>query len=239
MLFDGHWRFQVLSLDPVSTYTLTVPSSEQDYAKFHDTAELDNATHTFTPKEGYTFFAVKCHVKNGQKSTEQIDGYFNDPKTALTDDKENSYPPIAYDMVVERPLDHTGTAAGFGRGPDPAVRRADRHHPEGPGLHAQELFGPRRAQRPRLPRPEGVTSAGVTSSGVTSSGDPSAQPAERSGSKKGRRRDADGPFLSVLALLYSTSPRRRRPTVSTRFSRRMARESRRTAAGSPWPSRMA
>ena len=99
VLFDGHWRFQVLSLDPVSTYTLTVPSSEQDYAKFHDAATLDNDTHTFTPKEGYTFFAVKCHVKNGQKSTQQIDGYFNDPKTALTDDKENSYPPIVYDMV--------------------------------------------------------------------------------------------------------------------------------------------
>ncbi len=98
VLFDGHWRFQVLSLAPAATYTLSVPSSEQDYAKFHDTAELDNATHTFTPKEGYTFFAVKCHVKNGQKSTEQIDGYFNDPKTALTDDKENSYPPIVYDM---------------------------------------------------------------------------------------------------------------------------------------------
>jgi len=99
VLFDGHWRFQVLAIDPVSTYTLTVPSSVQDYAKFHDAAELDNTTHTFTPKEGYTFFAVKCHVKNGQNATQQIDGYFNDPKTALTDDKENSYPPIAYDMV--------------------------------------------------------------------------------------------------------------------------------------------
>ena len=102
VLFDGHWRFQVVSLDPVSTYTLTVPSSEQDYAKYHDTSELDPNTHTFTPKTGYTFFAVKCHVKNGQKSTEQIDGYFNDPKTALTDDKENSYPPVAYDMMSSK-----------------------------------------------------------------------------------------------------------------------------------------
>ena len=99
VLFDGQWRFQVLSLTPVSTYTLTVPSSEQDFAKYHDTAELDPGTHLFTPKTGYTFFAVKCHVKNGQKRTEQLDGYLDDPKTALTDDKENSYPPIAYDMI--------------------------------------------------------------------------------------------------------------------------------------------
>lgn len=101
VLFDGHWRFQVLSLTPVSTYTLTVPSSGQDFAKYHDTAELDPGTHIFTPKTGYTFFAVKCHVKNGQKRTEQLDGYLDDPKTALTDDKENSYPPIAYDMMCK------------------------------------------------------------------------------------------------------------------------------------------
>ena len=99
VLFDGYWRFQVLSLEPVSTYTLTVPSSEQDFARYHDTAELDPNTHTFTPKAGYTFFTVKCHVKNGQNRKEQLDGYLDDPKTALTDDKENSYPPVAYDMM--------------------------------------------------------------------------------------------------------------------------------------------
>lgn len=98
VLFDGHWRFQVLSVQPASTYTLAVPSSEQDYSKYHDVAEYADDTHTFTPKAGYTFFVVKCHVKNGQKRTEQIDGYLNDPKTALADDKENSYSPIAYDM---------------------------------------------------------------------------------------------------------------------------------------------
>jgi hypothetical protein len=109
VLFDGHWRCQVLSLTPADTYTLTVPSSEQDFARYHDTAEMDNDTHTFTPKAGYTFFAVKCHVKNGQKATEQLDGYLDDPKTALTDGQENSYPPIVYDMVskgawMTRPL---------------------------------------------------------------------------------------------------------------------------------------
>ncbi len=99
MLFTGRWRFQVLDIHPVSTsYTLIVPSSEQDYAKFHDVASADLGSHTFTPKEGYTFFAVKCRAKNAQKTTEQLDFYLGDPKTAITDAGENSYPPIVYDM---------------------------------------------------------------------------------------------------------------------------------------------
>ena len=99
VLFDGHWRFQVIDVKTgLDSYALNVPISEQDYAKFHDVAEFDNATHTFTPKEGYKLVAIKCHVKNGQKNTEQVDGYLGNPKTALADDQENSYPPIAYDM---------------------------------------------------------------------------------------------------------------------------------------------
>ena len=109
MLFTGRWRFQVHDYQMVDSYTLKVPTSEQDYAKYHDVAEYDSATHTFKPKEGYTFVAVNALVKNGQTSTQQLGCYLGDPKTAVTDNKENSYPPIAYDMVskgawVTRPL---------------------------------------------------------------------------------------------------------------------------------------
>ena len=98
VLFDGHWRFQVLEIMPVATYTLTVPSSPQDFAKYTDTAEEDPTTHVFTPKSGYTFFAVKCRLKNGQKVPQQLDFYLENPVTALADTQETSYPPIAYDM---------------------------------------------------------------------------------------------------------------------------------------------
>ena len=98
MLFDGKWRFQVQDVSQVDTYKLKVPSSEQDYAKYHDVAEEDLDTHTFTPKEGYTFIAVQCLVKNGQNKVQQLDAYLNDPKTGLADDQGNSYPPIIYDM---------------------------------------------------------------------------------------------------------------------------------------------
>lgn len=109
MLFTGRWRFQVQDFQTVDSYTLKVPTSEQDYGKYHDVADLDDATHTFKPKEGYTFVAVKALVKNAQTSTQQLGCYLGDPKTAVTDNKANSYPPIAYDMLskgawVTKPL---------------------------------------------------------------------------------------------------------------------------------------
>ncbi|HEY3330707.1 MAG TPA: hypothetical protein VGK19_11835 [Capsulimonadaceae bacterium] len=114
MLFDGRWRFQAISITPVTSYTMTVPRSEQDYALWHDVAEYDDASHTFTPKAGYTFFAVKCRVKNGQKQTEQLDCYSDSPKTALTDAGENSFPPFAYDMYTSSPLTTKAMLPGSG-----------------------------------------------------------------------------------------------------------------------------
>jgi hypothetical protein len=104
VLFTGQWRFQAISIAPVSSYTLTVVNSEQDYSKWSPVAEFDNSTFTFTPKPGYSFFVVKCHVKNGQKDTEQLDCYGNDPKTAIADANANSFPPIVYDMHTQGPL---------------------------------------------------------------------------------------------------------------------------------------
>lgn len=109
MLFTGRWRFQVQEFQTSDSYTLKVPTSEQDYAKYHDVADYDSATHTFKPKEGYAFVAVKALVKNAQTSTQQLGCYLGDPKTAVTDNKANSYPPIAYDMLskgawVTKPL---------------------------------------------------------------------------------------------------------------------------------------
>lgn len=99
MLFDGHWRFQVTGIQIVDTYTMKVPSSEQDYGKYNSYAEQDPNTLVYTPKPGYTFVTIDCYVKNAQNKTEQLDSYLNDPKTALADDDSNSYPPILMDMV--------------------------------------------------------------------------------------------------------------------------------------------
>jgi hypothetical protein len=103
MLFDGQWRFQVKSVETIDTYTLKVPTAEEDYAKYTEDADEDPDTHTFTPKAGYTFVTVDCLVKNAQRTTEQLDCYLDDPKTAVTDDQSGAYPPIAYDMQTKGP----------------------------------------------------------------------------------------------------------------------------------------
>jgi hypothetical protein len=98
MLWDGRWRFQVQEVKEVTTYTLNVPSSQQDYGRFNTVATEDLTNHAFTPKPGYTLIAVKCLAKNGQKTVQQLHCYPPDLKTALTDDQGNSYQPIVYDM---------------------------------------------------------------------------------------------------------------------------------------------
>lgn len=98
MLWDGRWRFQVQEIKEVSTYTLTVPNSQQDYARYHTVAHGDPTTHVYTPKEGNTFIVLKCLARNGQKTVQQLDFYSPEIKTALTDDQSNSYQPIVYDM---------------------------------------------------------------------------------------------------------------------------------------------
>jgi hypothetical protein len=101
MLFDGRWRFQVQEVKEVPTYTLTVPSSQQDYGRFNSVAHEDPTTSVFSPKPGYALIAVKCLVKNGQNKVEHLHCYPPDLKTALTDDQGNSYPPIVYDMYTD------------------------------------------------------------------------------------------------------------------------------------------
>lgn len=115
MLFTGQWRFQAISISQAPTYTLTVVNSEQDYSKWSPVAEFDNASSTFTPKSGYDFYAVKCLVKNGQQSTEQLDCYGDDPKTALADATGTSYPPIVYDMHTQGPLTTKPMLPGSGQ----------------------------------------------------------------------------------------------------------------------------
>jgi hypothetical protein len=101
MLFTGRWRFQVQEVNVTDAYTLKVPTSEQDYGKYSSVADYDANTRTFTPKEGYTFVAVRALVKNGQKTTQQLGCYLGDPKTAVADTKGGSYPPVAYDMLSQ------------------------------------------------------------------------------------------------------------------------------------------
>ena len=103
VLFDGKWRFQVISAGPVESYTMK-HDSEIDYAIYNPVAELNNDTMTFTPKGARELIAVKCRVTNGRNDTHSLWVYNNDTRTALADTEGESHPPIAYDMDQSEPF---------------------------------------------------------------------------------------------------------------------------------------
>jgi hypothetical protein len=98
MLFTGRWRFQVKDVQVVDSYTMKVPTSDQDYGKYHTEAEYDMNTHTFKPLPGKSIVAVSALLKNAQTKTQQLGCYLGDQKTAVADTEGGSYPPFAYDM---------------------------------------------------------------------------------------------------------------------------------------------
>jgi len=114
MLFDGNWRFQVLAVQSSDSYTLKVPATAPDYAKYNGGAEFDPDTYIFTPKQGNTFISVDCLAKNGQNSMQQLDFYSDQQNTAITDDQENAYTPIAFDMVASSPWTTRNLLPGSG-----------------------------------------------------------------------------------------------------------------------------
>ena len=103
VLFDGKWRFQVLSVDKVDAYTMKNKSTI-DYALYHAIADLDNDTNTFTPKNGRALIAIKCRVTNGRNSTQSLWINNNDTRTALADSDGESHPPFVYDLDESGPF---------------------------------------------------------------------------------------------------------------------------------------
>jgi len=99
VLFDGRWRFSVLEVKPVESYTMTSPDTEpvggNDIAA---TMSYDNRTHVLTPKPGYRLLAIRCRIING-RTTNQNFWTGSDVHNALTDAEGEAWPPVAYDYV--------------------------------------------------------------------------------------------------------------------------------------------
>ena len=93
-LFDGRWRFQVLSIQTVASYALKTSAEPYDDA---GNSSFDSAKRVIRPKSGNTLVVVQCRVANGQKSRETLWIAQKDSNTALTDTQGESYPPSAYD----------------------------------------------------------------------------------------------------------------------------------------------
>jgi hypothetical protein len=94
-LFDGRWRFTVLSVETADTYTLK--STGEPYA-YGQPVDFNAATRTLTPKPGNTLVVVRCRISNGQKSTQTLWLSQKDTHTALADAEGESYPPAGHDL---------------------------------------------------------------------------------------------------------------------------------------------
>lgn len=83
VLFNGKWRFSVLSVDRAATYDSQFLTHKNTFSPASDTEEL---------------IIVRCQMKNGQNKTKMaMIGSVHPHHTALTDDHGQSYAPMHYD----------------------------------------------------------------------------------------------------------------------------------------------
>ena len=110
MLFDGRWRFQVVSVQTPDTYTMKTPSVEPTSYPA-DTLNYDRTTHVLSAKAGYKLVVLACVLANGQKSTQtfwlgRVSG--RNINNALADTVGGSHVPVGYDLegapIQSKPL---------------------------------------------------------------------------------------------------------------------------------------
>jgi hypothetical protein len=101
-LFDGRWQFQVLSFQEVPQHVMKTKGAA-DFAVYQAMAELEDGT--FRPRDGLSLIVFRCRVKNAVAKANQALWIPNSyTRTALTDNKGQSYPPIAYDIEESSPF---------------------------------------------------------------------------------------------------------------------------------------
>lgn len=107
ILFDGRWRFQVVSVETPATYTMKVPSVEPSSYPA-DLLDYDRNTHVVRGKVGYKLVVLRCRMANGQKSTQSFWLGRNDVNNALADADGDSHVPVGYDLegapIQSKPL---------------------------------------------------------------------------------------------------------------------------------------
>ncbi|MDQ3813213.1 MAG: hypothetical protein M3347_04600 [Armatimonadota bacterium] len=98
VLFDGRWRFQVLSPPQIVESYIMKTNASTDYSVYRDIAHADATTHTFTPLAGYKLVAIPCRVTNARNIKQAL--LIGDARnhTALADMSGGSHEVIAYDV---------------------------------------------------------------------------------------------------------------------------------------------
>ncbi|HVT02919.1 MAG TPA: protein kinase [Thermoanaerobaculia bacterium] len=92
-LSDGKWRFLLLDVNQVKSYTMK-RTTVIDIAAYHNNAEFKN--NTFAPRPGNTLFVFNCRVINAMKENQSLSHYATN--TAVVTDQGESYPQSAIDI---------------------------------------------------------------------------------------------------------------------------------------------
>ncbi len=96
-LFDGKWRFTVLSVDTPASYEM-----KTDGALYNerDTARMDPTSRVVTPGRNYALVVIRCRVSNGTKERRTLWTAVSDNRirTAVADTDGGSHVPIGYDF---------------------------------------------------------------------------------------------------------------------------------------------
>lgn len=95
-IFDGKWRFTVLSVDSPDSFTMKTDSEPYGAGMPY---EWSRQTRLLKATQGHKLVVIQCRVANGVKERRTLWTAISDDRirTALTDQDGISYPPIAYD----------------------------------------------------------------------------------------------------------------------------------------------
>ena len=97
VLFDGKWRFQVVSVQMPESYTMKTAGEPYDSSGL---TSFDRPNLNVKPRVGYTLVVLQCRATNGVNEKRTLWTAISDPKihTALADMDGSSHAPVAYDF---------------------------------------------------------------------------------------------------------------------------------------------
>ncbi|MES2461894.1 MAG: hypothetical protein V4671_15020 [Armatimonadota bacterium] len=96
-LFDGQWRFTVLSIQTPESYVVKTPSI-REILRGTDNISNDEKTGTLRAATGYKLVVIQCRVTNGQKSPQTFWLGKDAVKNALAGRDGQSHAPFGYDL---------------------------------------------------------------------------------------------------------------------------------------------
>jgi len=86
-LFDGRWRFKVVSIETAQSYN------------YNTEADWNTATRTLTATAGNTLLIVRCQVANGQNTKQTLWIANQGSNTSVTNDQGEAFPSCAHDFT--------------------------------------------------------------------------------------------------------------------------------------------